>query len=97
MSVVTQAIDERIDRAGEPMAIEDRGEGLFRVTTLAGETYIVDVQEGRCLCPDFEYNDECSICKHILRCRIEYEADQLREEELPDFEEFCRRRRGGGD
>jgi len=43
--------------------------GLFVVVTPTG-TYLVDIIEGTCTCPDMEYRDPAGGCKHVRRVRF---------------------------
>lgn len=47
------------------------GGSLYSVTTESGSEYLVDLLEGRCTCPDYEYNlptdDGREWCKHLSR------------------------------
>lgn len=43
---------------------------IVSVVSHSGEQYTVDVREGRCTCPDAEYNlDADEACKHEIRAR----------------------------
>jgi hypothetical protein len=54
---------------GTPVA--DREATIVQVVSHSGEAYTVDVREGRCTCPDAEYNlDSGEACKHEVRARI---------------------------
>lgn len=71
-----EAFDSRSWRArAEAMAITPIGGGLYEVDSQSGETYVVDLVEGRCTCPDHMYRDER--CKHIRRVAIEINEDRL--------------------
>lgn len=64
---------ERVERAlVDPMALTEIAPRMYQVVTLAGESYRVDVEQGACTCPDFEYHEAC--CKHQIRARVEYET-----------------------
>jgi hypothetical protein len=61
--------DKRDARAlTEYMTTLSMGGGVYSVTTESGSEYRVDTIEGRCTCPDFEYNlDGEGRCKHLRR------------------------------
>lgn len=44
---------------------------MFSVTTQSGSEYTVDLREPACTCPDFEYRESVSECKHVRRVRLE--------------------------
>jgi predicted nucleic acid-binding Zn finger protein len=51
--------------------IQDRGVDVVTVTSHSGSEYEVNVNDGRCTCPDWEYNlDDDEACKHLRRARI---------------------------
>lgn len=59
---------DRVDRALEPMRIDELAPGIFEVQGLGGDTYHVDPSLGACQCPDFEYNvgdRDGVVCKHV--------------------------------
>jgi hypothetical protein len=74
-----ESIEPRTRRAlTEPLSVlsldgtpvRDTEETIVQVVSHSGESYRVDVLEGRCTCPDAEYNlapDES--CKHARRAR----------------------------
>jgi len=50
--------------------IHERG-NVYSVTSQSGREYTVDARDGRCTCPDAEYNlDDGDLCKHALRVAI---------------------------
>ncbi|MDL0145595.1 hypothetical protein [Halobacterium salinarum] len=53
------------------MTVIKEADALFSVTTQSGSEYTVDLREPACTCPDFEYRESVSECKHIRRVRIE--------------------------
>lgn len=53
------------------MTVIEEAQSLFSVTTQSGSEYTVDLREPACTCPDFEYRESVSECKHIRRVRIE--------------------------
>jgi len=53
------------------MTVYENAQSLFEVTTESGSAYTVDLREPACTCPDFEYRESVSECKHIRRVRIE--------------------------
>jgi len=57
--------------ATEHMTVIEEAQSLFSVTTQSGSEYTVDLREPACTCPDFEYRESISECKHIRRVRIE--------------------------
>lgn len=63
-------LDERSRRARtEPMSVLALGDGLYEVESDSGETYLVDVEAGRCTCPDHVFRNVR--CKHLRRVAIE--------------------------
>lgn len=53
--------------------------GIYDVHSQSGKTYVVDItQPGRCDCPDMQYNEPESGCKHRRRV-----AMMFRETDLP--------------
>ena len=50
----------------QELEIESIKEGIFIVTTLKGNNFIVDL-ENTCTCKYFYYNRK--ICKHIIACK----------------------------
>jgi len=50
--------------------IHDGGD-VYSVTSQSGREYAVDARDGRCTCPDAEYNlDADDLCKHALRVAV---------------------------
>lgn len=55
----------------ESMTVYPEGGDIYSVTTESGNEYRVDAVEGRCTCPDAEYNlDDDERCKHERRVRF---------------------------
>lgn len=64
-------IEPRTIRAAiEHMTVIEEAQALFSVTTQSGSEYTVDLREPACTCPDFQYRDEVTECKHIIRTRL---------------------------
>lgn len=73
-------VEPRTERAlTEPLSVvtldgtpvETREETIVMVVSSSGESYHVDAREGRCTCPDAEYNlDDDEQCKHAVRARL---------------------------
>jgi len=64
-------IESRTLRAAkERMTVIEEVRSLFSVTTQSGSEYTVDLREPACTCPDFQYRDEVTECKHIIRTRL---------------------------
>lgn len=55
--------DRAIRAIEDVVAVEDLGPGLARVTTWS-DSYVVDMRDGGCNCPDSQYNLEGGMCKH---------------------------------
>ncbi|MCU4753978.1 SWIM zinc finger domain-containing protein [Halobacteria archaeon AArc-curdl1] len=53
----------------EPMSVLALGGGLYEVETGDETTYLVDLEAGRCTCPDHAYRN--ARCKHVRRVAIE--------------------------
>ncbi|MDU1314792.1 MAG: SWIM zinc finger family protein [Clostridium septicum] len=51
----------------QELEIESIKEGMFIVTTLKGNNFIVDLENNTCTCKYFYYNRK--ICKHIIACK----------------------------
>ncbi|MFP8890888.1 SWIM zinc finger family protein [Natrialbaceae archaeon A-CW2] len=67
---VGPSLPDRSRRArGEPMSVLALGSGLYEVETADGTTYLVDLEAGRCTCPDHVFRD--ARCKHVRRVAIE--------------------------
>lgn len=63
-------LDERSRRARtERMSVLPLGEGLYEVSSESDHTYLVDIEAGRCTCPDHVFRD--ARCKHVRRVAIE--------------------------
>ena len=63
-------LDERSRRARvEPMSVLALGDGLYEVESGRGATYLIDVEAGRCTCPDHVFRNVR--CKHLRRVAIE--------------------------
>ncbi|MFC6719570.1 SWIM zinc finger family protein [Natrialbaceae archaeon GCM10025810] len=63
-------LEERARRArAEAMSVLALGDGLYEVESESGHTYMVDLEAGRCTCPDHVFRD--ARCKHIRRVAIE--------------------------
>lgn len=96
-------MSDRTDRAvaalEDVVAVERVAPGMVRVVSWS-DSYTVDAREGRCECPDQQYNLEGDErCKHYLAARLatsdEWPApwDVVGDldqgpEPLPDFEDF---------
>ena len=58
-----------VDLDGTPL--EDTDVSMVRVISHTGGDYRVDVRDGRCTCPDAEYNlNDGEACKHEIRARF---------------------------
>jgi len=63
-------LEERSRRARtEPMSVLPLGDGLYEVESASEHTYLVDLEGGRCTCPDHVFRTVR--CKHIRRVAIE--------------------------
>ncbi len=63
-------LDPRTRRARtEPMAVIGLGDGYYEVTAASGNTYLVDLEDGRCSCPDHGFRGVR--CKHLRRVDLE--------------------------
>ncbi len=51
------------------MSVLPLGDGLYEVESASGHTYLVDLEGGRCTCPDHVFRE--ARCKHIRRIAIE--------------------------
>jgi len=70
----------RIERAFQPMDVEELAGSVYRVRTLGGHDYRVDVEAGVCLCDDFQHRGETiGACKHIIRARMVHEGKEVQE------------------
>ncbi len=66
-------LDDRSRRARtERMSVLALGEGLYEVGSESDHTYLVDLEAGRCTCPDHVFRD--ARCKHVRRVAIEITA-----------------------
>jgi len=64
----TELSDRAVRALTEYMSVLDEGGDVYSVTTESGSEYRVDAREGRCTCPDAEYNLAAGEqCKHELR------------------------------
>jgi hypothetical protein len=53
------------------MTVLPLGGDVYSVTTESGSEYRVDALEGRCTCPDKQYNlEDGELCKHERRVRF---------------------------
>ena len=57
------------------MAVRPLGDGRYAVDSESGATYVVDLDTGRCTCPDHEIRGER--CKHVRRVAIEVTAGRV--------------------
>ena len=65
-----RSMDERAARAWtESMAVRPLGGGRYVVDSASGATYIVDLPDRTCTCPDHEIRGER--CKHLRRVALE--------------------------
>ncbi|WP_049910419.1 SWIM zinc finger family protein [Natrinema gari] len=63
-------LTERSRRARtEPMSVRPLGDGLYEVESASDHTYLVDLEAGRCTCPDHVFRGVR--CKHVRRVAIE--------------------------
>ncbi|APW97190.1 hypothetical protein CHINAEXTREME_05130 [Halobiforma lacisalsi AJ5] len=53
----------------EPMSVLPLGDGLYEVESASDNTYLVDLEAGRCTCPDHVFRG--GRCKHVRRVAIE--------------------------
>lgn len=68
-----RTVDERGRRAREePIRVTPIGGGIYEVSTPSGHEYTVDLEEGRCTCPDHQFRGVR--CKHLRRVAIEVTA-----------------------
>ncbi len=56
----------------EPMSVRPLGRGLYEVESTSDHTYLVDLDAGRCTCPDHVFRTVR--CKHLRRVAIEITA-----------------------
>ena len=57
------------------MAVTPLGDGLYDVRSESGNTYVADLSERRCSCPDNTYRGQR--CKHLRRVAIEITQRRL--------------------
>lgn len=79
------AVPKRSLRAiTEYMTVVEEAPDLYTVVGESGNEYVVDLRgEPACTCPDFNYRDEVSECKHVRRAQLaagEADVDELRAE-----------------
>jgi len=71
-----RTMDDRAARAWtERMAVRPLGEGRYAVDSHSGATYVVNLPESRCTCPDHRIRGEH--CKHIRRVAIEVTSHRV--------------------
>ena len=78
-------VDKRTERAlTEPLsAVSVDGtplegdETIVSVVSHSGESYQVDVREGRCTCRDFRHREPENGCKHVRRARVALGRDTV--------------------
>lgn len=78
-------LDSRTERAlTEPLsAVSVDGtplegdETIVSVVSHTGESYQVDVREGRCTCPDMRHREPEGGCKHVRRARVALGRDTV--------------------
>ncbi|MDJ1432683.1 SWIM zinc finger family protein [Halostagnicola sp. A-GB9-2] len=69
-------LEERSLRARtEAMSVLALGDGLYEVESESGNTYLIDLEAGRCTCPDHVFRNVR--CKHIRRVAIEITAGRV--------------------
>ncbi|MFC7018619.1 MULTISPECIES: SWIM zinc finger family protein [Haloarcula] len=69
-------MDARAARAWvERMAVRQREDGTYAVSTDSGHAYLVDLTERTCTCPDHRIRGEH--CKHLRRVAIEITARRV--------------------
>ncbi|KDE59194.1 zinc finger SWIM domain-containing protein [Halostagnicola sp. A56] len=69
-------LEERSLRARtEAMSVLALGDGLYEVESESGHTYLVDLEAGRCTCPDHVFRNVR--CKHVRRVAIEITAGRV--------------------
>jgi len=70
LPVPSGPLDDRSRRARtEAMAVRSFGVDAYEVVTESGATYLVDLSNARCTCPDHRFRD--ARCKHLRRVAIE--------------------------
>jgi hypothetical protein len=68
--------DGRAERARtEPMRVTATGSGRYEVATDSGNAYEVDLEAGRCACPDHQFRGVR--CKHLRRVAMEVTAGRV--------------------
>ncbi|MFC6974931.1 SWIM zinc finger family protein [Halomicroarcula sp. GCM10025709] len=71
-----RSLTDRAARAWtERMAVRELGDGEYAVTTDSGHTYVVDLPDRSCSCPDHRIRGEH--CKHLRRIAIEITARRV--------------------
>lgn len=71
-----RTMDDRAARAwSERMAVRQREGGTYAVSTASGHTYVVDLPDRSCTCPDHRIRGEH--CKHLRRVAIEITARRV--------------------
>ncbi len=72
----TATLEDRSARAWtEPMAVRPLPDGRYVVESARDATYVVDLDERRCSCPDHEIRGVR--CKHMRRVAIEITEGRL--------------------
>lgn len=88
-----ETLDERSRRAWtEPMAVRRLKDGRYAVDSQSGATYVVDLPQGDCTCPDNEIRG--ALCKHIRRVAIEINERRVPPPELTTQCRACGREIG---
>lgn len=68
---IQPAVEPRTLRAvSEYLTVIEEAPALFQVVSESGSSYLVDLREPACNCPDFQHRDEVTACKHIIRTRL---------------------------
>jgi hypothetical protein len=71
-----RSLPDRAARAWtERMAVRPRGDSTYAVTTESDSTYLVDIAQRSCSCPDNRIRGER--CKHLRRVAIEITAKKV--------------------
>ncbi|WP_336336135.1 SWIM zinc finger family protein [Haloarcula brevis] len=71
-----RSLPDRAARAWtERMAVRPRADGTYAVTTESDSTYLVDITQQSCACPDNRIRGEH--CKHLRRVAIEITARRV--------------------
>jgi len=64
----TELSDRAVRALTEYMTVLETAPDVYGVTTQSGSEYTVDARDGRCTCPDAQYNlDDGEQCKHEFR------------------------------